>query len=275
MFHLTVKMRAYPVQKFMGMYWAYLGPLPAPAIPKYDLWVRKDGRRKITVHPMLDCNWFQAMENSVDSAHLQILHQDQGTNIAGGRRALSTTRGFTDDVESFDFYELPYGIMKKRVYKNGLLDEHPLIFPNILRISGGTQIRVPIDDTHTYHYSISFEPTADGSVIEEEPTVRYASPYKEPGSGLHPYTYFTMSHVIAQDVMAWETQGPIADRSAERLSTSDKGVVMLRNLMRREIARAQRGEDPMSVVRDPDHAMIDTNLSDSLAQYTGRVRGPA
>src|SRR5213592_695448 len=26
MFHLTVKARAYPVQKFMGMYWAYLGP---------------------------------------------------------------------------------------------------------------------------------------------------------------------------------------------------------------------------------------------------------
>src|SRR2546427_300969 len=45
MFHLTVKQKAYPVQRFIGMYWAYLGPLPAPAIPKYDLWVRRDGRR--------------------------------------------------------------------------------------------------------------------------------------------------------------------------------------------------------------------------------------
>src|SRR3954452_13371119 len=44
MFHLTVKARAYPVQKFMGMYWAYLGPSPAPAIPHLDLWVRRDGR---------------------------------------------------------------------------------------------------------------------------------------------------------------------------------------------------------------------------------------
>src|SRR4051812_40222061 len=29
MFHLTVKQRAYPVEKLFGLYWAYLGPLPA------------------------------------------------------------------------------------------------------------------------------------------------------------------------------------------------------------------------------------------------------
>src|SRR5438552_18294895 len=34
MLHLTVKQRAYPVQKFVGLYWAYLGPSPAPIIPK-------------------------------------------------------------------------------------------------------------------------------------------------------------------------------------------------------------------------------------------------
>ena len=35
-FHLSVKQRAYPVQRLLGLYWAYLGPLPAPVIPKYD-----------------------------------------------------------------------------------------------------------------------------------------------------------------------------------------------------------------------------------------------
>src|SRR3954453_9769257 len=48
-FHLTVKMRAYPVRKFIGMYWAYLGPLPAPEIPRYDVWARQDGTRHIMV----------------------------------------------------------------------------------------------------------------------------------------------------------------------------------------------------------------------------------
>src|ERR1041385_3441523 len=51
MFHLTVKQQAYPVQKFVGLYWAYLGPLPAPVIPRYDIWAREDGHRRIGVYP--------------------------------------------------------------------------------------------------------------------------------------------------------------------------------------------------------------------------------
>ena len=68
-FRLTVKPKAYPVQKFVGLYWTYMGPQPAPFIPKYDVWVRKDGIRKIFIQPQLDCNWVQPMENSVDPAH--------------------------------------------------------------------------------------------------------------------------------------------------------------------------------------------------------------
>src|SRR5487761_1762353 len=67
----SVKQTAYPIQRFMGMYWAYLGPQPAPVIPRYDVWMRKDGRRRIYIRGKVDCNWFQAMENSVDPAHLQ------------------------------------------------------------------------------------------------------------------------------------------------------------------------------------------------------------
>src|ERR1044071_5219664 len=111
-FHLTVKAKAYPVREFIGMYWAYLGPLPAPEIPPYDLWTRKDGIRKLAKYPRLDCNWLQSLENSVDPAHLQILHQEF---IGRGSKPKSTTRGFTDDVKSFDFYEAPYGIVKHRV----------------------------------------------------------------------------------------------------------------------------------------------------------------
>ena len=42
-FCLTVKQKAYPVQKLAGLYWAYFGPQPAPAMPKYDVWARTDG----------------------------------------------------------------------------------------------------------------------------------------------------------------------------------------------------------------------------------------
>jgi hypothetical protein len=60
--------------------------------------------------------------------------------------------------------------------------------------------------------------------------------------------------------MAWETQGPIADRTTEHLSYSDRGVHMLRELTKEQIKRVQDGLDPMGVVRDPSLEMIDTNL---------------
>jgi len=225
-FHLTVKQKAYPVQKLVGLYWAYLGPAPAPMIANFDIWFRKDGRRKIFIQPQLDCNWFQAMENSMDPAHLQILHQDTANR---GRPIKDTTRGLTDDVQEFDFYEVPYGLMKRRTYKNGMIDEHPVIFPNILRQGNVGQIRVPIDDTHTKIYFVRFFPSDNGEIIEDdEPSADYIQPYKNPPDALHPFTRFRMDAVQAQDHMAWETQGPIADRTTERLTTSDRGIILLR-----------------------------------------------
>jgi len=275
-FRFTVKHKAYPVQKFIGLYWTYMGPQPAPLIPRYDLWVRKDGTRRIVVQPQLDCNWFQAMENSVDPAHLQILHQNTAMR---GRTPPNTTRGFTDDVERFEFHEVAYGIMKRRFYRSGSIDEHPLIFPNILRQGNGTQIRVPIDDTHTRIFIIRFDPTPDGAVVEEEAElpVEYVKPYKDPPDALHPFTRFRMSEVQAQDHMSWETQGPIADRSKERLATSDRGIVMLREIMKREIEKVQSCLDPIGVIRDPSqNTVIDTKLAESLRgpESQGRLRIP-
>ena len=53
-------------------------------------------------------------------------------------------------------------MMKRRHYKKGVVDEHPLIFPNILRQGDATQIRVPMDDTHTLIYFVHFIPRKNG-----------------------------------------------------------------------------------------------------------------
>jgi 5,5'-dehydrodivanillate O-demethylase len=257
----SVKQKAYPVRRFIGMYWAYLGPLPAPEIPRYDVWARSDGHRKIVVHPNLDCNWLQPMENSVDPAHLQVLHQEF---IGGQRKPVSTTRGFTDDVEGFDFWIDPATgtLMKKRTYKTGYVEEHPVLFPNILRQGINTQIRVPIDDTHTAHIFVGFEVSGDGSVPENEgdPAVTYLEPYKDPAEASHPEAHYLMNSVLAQDHAMWETQGPLTDRSVEHLSYSDRGVALLRKILKENIETVQRGGDPLGVIRDPDHGIIDTNL---------------
>ena len=259
----SVKHTAYPVQKFIGLYWAYMGPAPAPVIPPYDIWVRKDGTRKITVRPVLDCNWLQPMENSADSPHLEILHQS-----ASGREApANTTRGFIDDVESYDYHVEDWGaLIKTRVYKNGEVDNHPLIFPNVLRVGNRTQIRVPIDDTHMWHVVVAFTPTEDGSIVEdvEDLPFSYDPPYKDPPDARYPFARNQMSTVPQQDYMVWETQGAVANRTAEHLSFGDRGVVLLRNVLRENIKRVQEGLDPLGLVRDPNLAMIDTNLDESI-----------
>jgi 5,5'-dehydrodivanillate O-demethylase len=76
----------------------------------------------------------------------------------------------------------------------------------------------------------------------------------------------------------WETQGPITDRSVEHLSYSDRGVALLRKVLRENIEKVQRGEDPIGVVRDPNHGIIDTNLEGAIAEARGggyRVPEPA
>jgi 5,5'-dehydrodivanillate O-demethylase len=60
-----------------------------------------------------------------------------------------------------------------------------------------------------------------------------------------------MNIVSAQDSMAWETQGAIADRTREHLGVSDRGVVILRKLYREQIDMVAKGGEPMGVVRDP------------------------
>lgn len=266
LFHLTVKHRAYPVEKFVGLYWAYLGPRPAPLIPRYDVWARGDGRHRIFVQPQLDCNWLQPMENSVDGAHAYILHQEFLTHRQ--QTVASPTRGFTEGIAEWRYEEVPVGIMKTRAWKDGHAESHPLIFPNILRQANGTQIRVPIDDTHTMVVRVVFYPSEDGAIAaEEEVPVHYVQPYKSPPHAIHPETRFdTTIEVQAQDYMAWETQGPIADRTRERLATSDRGILMYRQLLLQEITKVQHGVDPIGVVRDPNHEIIDTNLDESLAK---------
>lgn len=269
-FYLTVKATAYPVREHVGLLWAYLGPLPAPEIPPYDVWARRDGTHKIMVHPMLACNWLQPTENSVDSAHAPILHQEFLYRNSGGPR--STTAGHSDGIAEERYDLVPVGIMKARVWTDGRpADAHPLIFPNILRQATATQIRVPVDDTHTLVYRVIFVKAKDDAADDAEIPVDFRPDYKQPSDGIHPAARFDMLLEIAsQDHMAWETQGLIADRTRERLATSDRGVVMFRELLKREIESVQRGDDPMGVIRDPNHPIIDTNLDETLAHYAGR-----
>src|SRR2546426_1354903 len=63
--YLTVKHTAYPVQTYAGLYWGYLGPAPAPILPRIDI-VDMGIISAVGAVPSLDCNWLQVVENNLD-----------------------------------------------------------------------------------------------------------------------------------------------------------------------------------------------------------------
>jgi len=244
-----IKHPAYPVVKLAGLLYAYMGPKPAPLLPRYDVLVRQDGERKVVVLPRLDCNWLQPMENSVDPTHTHYLHgAGRGKPVHGDSKA---------EIGRYAFELFEYGIMKKRFATNGdggpdLVNAHPLIFPNMLRQHHGRehylQYRVPEDDTHTLFFEVYFFESEDGSMVDqpEDPVVEYA-PYHKSADGV-----YKMERVWMQDYMAWETAGAIYDRSREHLATGDRGILLFRKLLKAEIDKVRRGKDPIGVIRDAE-----------------------
>ncbi|HEY3117313.1 MAG TPA: aromatic ring-hydroxylating dioxygenase subunit alpha [Chloroflexota bacterium] len=244
----TLRHPAYPVIKVRGLLFAYMGPAPAPILPPWDVLARRDGTHEIGVHAVLNANWLQMFETNVDPTHNTFLHSKWGF-LVGMRKEFK----FVPIELEFERFE--FGIVKRRefggdeAYKE---EGHPILLPNVLRHSSGhgpidLQWRTPIDDTHTQTFTLDFRPSKDGSIADssDDPPWKFDALKDEEG-------YFTMKSFPSQDSMAWETQGPIRDRSLEHLGMSDKGVAMLRELLKEQIDKVKRGEEPMGVLRDPE-----------------------
>src|SRR5206468_10147661 len=122
--------------------------------------------------------------------------------------------------------------------------------------------------THTYIVYVHFVPdSAETRPANGEVPINYRRPFKNPQGALHPFTKYRLDEVDAQDFMAWETQGPILDRTRERLAGSDRGVVMYREMLTREIKKVAQNLDPMNVMRDPDRS------EERRVGKEGRARG--
>jgi len=247
---------AYPVQTTAGIVFIYMGPRPAPLLPRWDVLVWDDGERILHRWEPLNCNWVQAEENSADITHTYFLHghmlQQRGLN---GRAVDYYHR----PIEQYGFQLFEWGLLKSWRYGRGevlgpeRVGGNPLIFPNMLRIIGQSagmhqmHWRVPIDDTHTQIYSIQvFRGKPQAREDWETPPVAGMAPQRTPDGG------YTLDNFPSHDTMAWETQGALYDRSTEHLGASDRGIVLFRKLLREQIAVVQTGGDPLGVIRDAD-----------------------
>ena len=249
-----VRIKAYPVEEYAGVVWAYMGPAPAPLLPRWDV-LQWEGAREWQSH-LLPCNWLQCQENSLDPLHFQWLHRYfGGWRMNRGKppeerdawNAITGAKGAVHKKIGFDVTD--YGVIKRRLVGDETEESefwrigHPVLFPNILRVAHGMQFRTPVDDTHTLHISMTFRPPLEGEAPQVEVPFVERPLYDADGSLRYDY-------VLAQDQLAWVIQGPISDRTTERLGVTDVGVIMYRRILDEQARVVEDGGEPMNVHRD-------------------------
>jgi 5,5'-dehydrodivanillate O-demethylase len=249
---------AYPVEELGGLIWAYLGPLPAPLLPRFDGFLAP-GQIRTIGKVVVPCNWLQIMENSVDPIHTEWLH---GKLYEFVNEADKVKVALSRHHVKIAFDEFEFGIVKRRLMEGQPEDcddwtvGHPILFPTMLAVGSGGglwqhyafQIRVPIDDTHTMHYWYHGYVPPAGAVVPQHLLDRapvYEPPIRDAQGN------YRVDYIDVQDIAAWVTQGAIADRSKERLGATDQGVQMYRRMLRRELDKIEQGQDPIGTLRDP------------------------
>jgi nitrite reductase/ring-hydroxylating ferredoxin subunit len=268
----------YPCREYGGLVFAYLGPLDRlPPLPRYDLVEEGDG----VVVPdgtsyglgggtVLDCNWLQVWENVMDPFHVAVLH----TAFSGGQ--FSAALGAMPEVEwqeapggvrSVQVRRLPDGRTFRRITE--VLLPSVRIVPSVAAGEGEGFERarhigwvLPIDDTHTRMYSLLRVPLRDGRPVLP-PRARH---------GGKPWAELTDEerHRMPGDHEAIVSQRPIAIHALEHLGASDRGVLMVRRLLRRALDAVARGEDPPGLVRDADGGPVRTEAGNAIVALAGR-----
>lgn len=258
-FRNRVRIRAYPVQEMGGMIFAYLGTQPAPVLPPFDVYAWPNAMRQIG-WTLLPVNWLQPMENSLDPVHFEWLHGHYGNYVFEQQGKPPTDQAIRKHLRiGFDQFE--WGIIKRRIVEGTTeKDEawrvgHPIIFPNTLRVgrngNHGFQVRVPVDDENTMIWWYTCFRLNHVEMPQQDTIPVFEVPYKDENGDL------IIDTVDGQDMMAWITQGRIADRTTEHLGASDRGVVMYRQLLQSEMAKVAAGKDPMGVIREQPAGVIE------------------
>ena len=237
---------AYPVHEYKGLVFIYMGPPekkpPFPVLDTFGL----EGHQTIAgPRYTWPCNWLQVKENSMDAAHLTYLH------------TLPGSIGFTQDLAKkgeWDYMETPVGtvyIDTRRKGENVWVRIADFIPPNIHQFPPNlldieerptishpmaTTWTVPVDDTHAMQ--IGFHRAKEGGPIPLRTS---------PGFGQDDSRPYEERQRVPGDYDAQVNQRPISIHALEHLASTDRGVSMLRSMVRRGIRLVQDGGDVHSV----------------------------
>lgn len=255
-----VRLKAYPTEELGGLVFVYMGPLPAPALPKWDVLSWEGHKDNWSV--MLPCNWLQCQENSLDPLHFQWLHRYWGgwqmnrMKSPDERDAWNSVMGARGaDHKKIGFEITDYGVVKRRLVGDEQESDdhwaigHPILFPNILRVSHGLEIRVPVDDTHTLHVITNYRQYNEDEAPQAQVPFDERPLFDENGRIVRDY-------VAAQDQVAWVIQGPVMDRTSERLGVTDVGLIMFRRMLDEQMDVVADGGTPMNVYEEDPGTIV-------------------
>jgi phenylpropionate dioxygenase-like ring-hydroxylating dioxygenase large terminal subunit len=197
---------------------------------------------------VIPCNWLQHYENLVDPFHVVILHSSfSGTQFVPEMAVMPDVTWDTTDisVRTLSLRKLPDGRTFRRISEAGLPTLRVIPNPRVGRFGPVESLGwvLPIDD-HSFRIYVV------GRVREQGELHRMRS--RPDGKKLWEELTEAEHQVYPGDYEAMVSQGAIAKHSEEHLPTSDRGVVMLRRLLQKQLDAVNEGRDPAGVSFDPE-----------------------
>lgn len=266
-----VPLKHYPVREEGGIVWVWLGQgdeVPEfPALPFVGL----PRENFVVFRQKVNANWLQAVETTMDSAHLGVLHQSW--LVGFGDIELSSA----NMAPVYHLVQKPYGFRYAAV--RALKDERSyvrtnsfvmpwfgIVSPNSTDVKGGSIFfSVPIDDENIYYWQMTYR---DSEKLIPNKTHYYEDadswPPLPPGSpddnwgqdreamkNGH-FTGFTQM-LGTEDFAVIMSMGPIVDRTQEYLGAGDGAVLAVRRCLTNAVRQFMKGETPQFAL----HASID------------------
>ncbi len=247
----------YPVQELYGLIWAYMGPPEKkPVLPRYECldvlgegeFLEADDSSIGGGGPqIIPCNWLQHYENLADPFHVVILHSSfSGTQFVEQMAVMPevTWETHAHSVRTISLRKLPDGKTLRRISEAGLPTLRVIPSPRLGRFERVESLGwiLPIDDHHFRIYVV-------GRVREQGELAKMRT-------RMNGKLWEEMTEEEHQkspnDIEAMVSQGVIAKHSEEHLAMSDRGIVMLRRLLQKQVDAVKEGTDPAGVSFDPD-----------------------
>jgi phenylpropionate dioxygenase-like ring-hydroxylating dioxygenase large terminal subunit len=262
----------YPLEERYGLIFAYLGP-PAkkPILPRWKVLEDLAPGESLYTHgytgfgvgaddtiKIVPMNWLRNWENIMDPFHVPMLHTRhravQYTPEAGALPQV--TFEYTDNGMNYVAHRLAGDGRRVERVTSVLMPTLVLVPDQQLSVTGATTyVRwlTPVDDdSHVLFHVMRVPPDVDGQKLFES-----ASRPMPMGT---PKMWSEMTAQEHQHFPTdWEamcSQGKTDDHVQEHLGTSDRGVFMLRKMLRSEIRAVQDGKDPKGVAFEESKAWL-------------------